>query len=653
MMRSRGFGHNHRASTYQYHPDYLLFHTDLRAFSANGLYSMIMGLLPFDLREGWRIIKRKFQNNGPEEHICEATADWIQTHGRELGFRIPTGEERAAAYGMGPYLISFGLSPRDLFDATGNMFDPDALLARIACPLDAWIRGGSIAPATPTNPAALTAIYERLRTRVTADGLAACLSPAPIDMTHIFASICSWNRQAAAWQPAANAHQRDNHLAKEVAAEDDPPWSQESVEDSISEDRELPFRYGAVLNTHNTGTPKRGFAGSHAALKERNTCVADSLGQLFGAARGATDISAAAAAAEASRMCWDLCGEAHSSTVPVALGWLIATSLRYGPDDPRPMLLEAYIHSTKEGAAIIGWSRNGNNGPHAEAHRSESAPGPTCHQQVALHAGYGPWDGRIIAVATGNGHTEPLWWPPASDSAALQACLTIEGQVGPAIPWVATHDLAAANTCALIYGMRAFHGKATCRAPAGDRAPVPNRPCRWQGQTSREGAWPQAAGSPPSVTKLKSILQMHQIATNSIIGDAHRWARGLETAPSEESAPHIIAIAGEYGAWVPPTGSCADQGAASIGSIGPAETRMVARGSGGCHAILICHETGHIWATAGADTERRIGRILRAAGLERIIPKRANQEAQSSGMRPDGGTPIAHNPAAESGCIAP
>jgi hypothetical protein len=155
------------------------------------------------------------------------------------------------------------------------------------------------------------------------------------------------------------------------------------------------------------------------------------------------------------------------------------------------------------------------------------------------------------------------------------------------------------------------------------------------------------------VAKLKSILQTHQIATNSIIGDAHRWARGQEIAPSEESTPHIIAIVGEYGAWVPPPVSSAAQGAASIGSISPAETRMVARGSGGCHAILICHEAGHIWATAGADTERRIGKILRAAGLERIVPKRANQEAQSSGTRPREGTPSAHTTAAESGCITP
>eukprot|EP00972_Heterocapsa_arctica_P019674 2903148-Heterocapsa_arctica.AAC.1 len=42
---------------------------------------------------------------------------------------------------------------------------------------------------------------------------------------------------------------------------------------------------------------------------------------------------------------------------------------------------------------------------------------------------------------------------------------------------------------------------------------------------------------------------------------------------------------------------------------------MVARGSGGCHAVLICHAHGHIWATGGIDTERRLGKIMREAGL--------------------------------------
>eukprot|EP00972_Heterocapsa_arctica_P087940 12967618-Heterocapsa_arctica.AAC.1 len=63
---------------------------------------------------------RGFMNNGAEEHLCEATAEWIQVNGRGLGFRVPTAEERATAYGMAPYLTSLGLRSRDLFDATGN-----------------------------------------------------------------------------------------------------------------------------------------------------------------------------------------------------------------------------------------------------------------------------------------------------------------------------------------------------------------------------------------------------------------------------------------------------------------------------------------------------------------------------------------------------
>eukprot|EP00972_Heterocapsa_arctica_P094103 13879333-Heterocapsa_arctica.AAC.1 len=63
---------------------------------------------------------------------------------------------------MHDYLASLGLSERDLFDATGNMFDPDSLLARVACPLHSWLTGGHSAPAVPANPGAASALYNRL-----------------------------------------------------------------------------------------------------------------------------------------------------------------------------------------------------------------------------------------------------------------------------------------------------------------------------------------------------------------------------------------------------------------------------------------------------------------------------------------------------------
>jgi hypothetical protein len=244
MMRSRGFGLDHRASTYQYHPDWLLYHTELRRFSAIGLYSMILGALPPDLKKGWKIIKRGFLNNGPEEHICEPTALWIQANGRNLGFRVPTANERAAAYGMAPYLTSLNLTERDLFDATGNMFDPDALLARIACPLDSWLRGGTSPPAEPTNPAALLAIYSRLKNRVTEDGFVPCQSPAPQGMEHIFSSICSWNRQNATWAPRRTAPNNRPGPIVGVAAGGEPPWSQGTGDDTGIVGRELPHNYG-------------------------------------------------------------------------------------------------------------------------------------------------------------------------------------------------------------------------------------------------------------------------------------------------------------------------------------------------------------------------------------------------------------------------
>eukprot|EP00972_Heterocapsa_arctica_P019903 2936604-Heterocapsa_arctica.AAC.1 len=100
---------------------------------------------------------------------------------------------------MASYLETLGLSEKELFDATGNMFDPDSILARIACPLQSWLIGGHSATAAPANPAAACAIYNRLKALVTANGFMPCNSPTPRGMEHIFASILGWDRSGAAW----------------------------------------------------------------------------------------------------------------------------------------------------------------------------------------------------------------------------------------------------------------------------------------------------------------------------------------------------------------------------------------------------------------------------------------------------------------------
>eukprot|EP00972_Heterocapsa_arctica_P097591 14398990-Heterocapsa_arctica.AAC.1 len=54
--------------------------------------------------------------------------------------------------------------------------------------------------------------------------------------------------------------------------------------------------------------------------------------------------------------------------------------------------------------------------------------------QIAVLASYGPWNGRVVAVATGEGHTEPLWWPANDQSANLQASIGIPGRNPPRAP---------------------------------------------------------------------------------------------------------------------------------------------------------------------------------------------------------------------------
>eukprot|EP00972_Heterocapsa_arctica_P093572 13803099-Heterocapsa_arctica.AAC.1 len=119
------------------------------------LYNVILSTIPPHLQEGWRIIKRGFENYSVEEATAEATATWIQANGRALGYRVPTAQERDRAFGMGEYLTDMGLSTRDLYDATGNMFDKDAIVARAACPVSRWLSGYNFPPLHAVPPAAL------------------------------------------------------------------------------------------------------------------------------------------------------------------------------------------------------------------------------------------------------------------------------------------------------------------------------------------------------------------------------------------------------------------------------------------------------------------------------------------------------------------
>eukprot|EP00972_Heterocapsa_arctica_P067245 9923712-Heterocapsa_arctica.AAC.1 len=77
--------------------------------------------------------------------------------------------------------------------------------------------------------------------------------------------------------------------------------------------------------------------------------------------------------------------------------------------------------------------------------------------------------------------------------------------------------------------------------------------------------------------------------------------------------PCIIHLAGEYHAWSHWSDEQTTRDGACV--LSSAAVSLIACGEGGCRAILVCHERGHIWAEAGPDTERRMHKILRTARL--------------------------------------
>ena len=104
--------------------------------------------MPVHVREGFRggiMASRKMPGDAARdpgrERKADAAAQWMHDNGTPLGFRAPRAAERARAFGMGRYLADLGLSEKELFDATGNMFDKDALLVRIGCPVKKWVNG--------------------------------------------------------------------------------------------------------------------------------------------------------------------------------------------------------------------------------------------------------------------------------------------------------------------------------------------------------------------------------------------------------------------------------------------------------------------------------------------------------------------------------
>ena len=182
MMRSRGDANEIRASTYQYHPRFLLYkaRTPWHLGTLPTVVRRIEEALPADLRPAFQhlVLGRARQH----ERDTLRVARWIETHGATHGFRTPNPRERARATGRGPYLTSLGLSDKQLYDAVGNHFDADALIVRLAGPISDWCQGHSSGTHTFLPPSQLYRAYMRLRREVIQANCAACTHPFPEDL---------------------------------------------------------------------------------------------------------------------------------------------------------------------------------------------------------------------------------------------------------------------------------------------------------------------------------------------------------------------------------------------------------------------------------------------------------------------------------------
>ena len=127
--------------------------------------------VPDNIRSLWMGIATGMLNDNNELHFLPL-ARWLSQQGGTVGARPPNGRERARSYGaIGEYLLSLGLTESELIDATGNMFDPDSLLDRIAGPVRQFLQGHPILRAQFLPPIEIFRISETISQQVSRNGL--------------------------------------------------------------------------------------------------------------------------------------------------------------------------------------------------------------------------------------------------------------------------------------------------------------------------------------------------------------------------------------------------------------------------------------------------------------------------------------------------
>ena len=135
------------------------------------------------------MIRGDLQREAEREAI--PVLDWIDDHGREHGFRIPTPRERARSTGRMDYFDELRLSDVQLFDAVGNHFDADALRCCVTGPLADQLSRLPRGTHRVRPPADLAVVYRRLAVGVRAQGMQVAPGPFPLDLAWL-AALHDW-----------------------------------------------------------------------------------------------------------------------------------------------------------------------------------------------------------------------------------------------------------------------------------------------------------------------------------------------------------------------------------------------------------------------------------------------------------------------------
>ena len=338
MMRGRGPYPGIKPSAYQFHPNFLLYSGNILNIAHYRVIPAITSTMPPHVREGFRgiIASRGPTGSGARdpdrERKADATAQWMHENGAPLVFRVPkASERRARAFGMGQYLMSLGLSGKELFDATGNMFDKDALLVRIGCPIKRWVSGEPMRSCANPTPTQIGIEYGALRDSSTAEGAKPRYAPVQADMPGLLDEMEGWNLcedakyRGGPGVPARSVHPRNDgrgaHGRGRAAGGRSGARARAGPAGGLGPNigRDLV----GLLGIAGLDPPHRGAVGGLARVGQGNYCVMDSLAQVLdGAPKACTEPRAERKAEEATGEIRMLCRIAGAGIVPTVATWI-------------------------------------------------------------------------------------------------------------------------------------------------------------------------------------------------------------------------------------------------------------------------------------------------------------------------------------------